>query len=114
MKKNWGLTLEKLFICILTLIIRYPDEENPDNLIDVDDLGINDFFIGCFEDISENKFFQFIWKGPSVQVDEQESLQYIENIKIKFFSKECLPFVSTIEEVPYSESDEFMNMLWIK
>lgn len=53
----------------------------------------------------------FVWKGPSVQIDAEESEEYLDNIKNKFFEKKNIESVTIIEEVPYSESDEFINML---
>jgi hypothetical protein len=53
----------------------------------------------------------FIWKGSSVQVEPDQSKNYLEKIKNNFFSKENIDTVQIIEEVPYSESDDFMSML---
>ncbi len=80
-------------------------------MIDLDDLGDDFFFVACYEDLNENKLCVYIWKGSSVQLGTDESLEYIDQIKQKFFSDEQLPNVIMNEEVPYSESDEFMNLL---
>ncbi len=80
-------------------------------MIDLDDLTDEDYFVACLEDKNENKFNMFIWKGSSVQVEQDQSLEYLEKIKNKFFSKSDYDKIITIEEVPYSESDEFMSLL---
>ncbi len=95
----------------LFAIFRFPEENKPENIIDLDDLTDEDFFVACLEDKNENKFSMFIWKGSSVQVDSEESKVYIEKIKNIFFTKENIDEVQIIEEVPYSESDDFMSML---
>ncbi len=46
-----------------------------------------------------------------MQVEAEQSKDYIEIIKSNFFSEEDLEKVQVVEEVPYSESDDFMSML---
>lgn len=80
-------------------------------MIDLEDLGDEDFFVACYEDILEKKYIIYSWKGSSIQFDNEELVDYIHNIKCKFFNEMDYDKVVIIEEIPYSESDEFMSIL---
>lgn len=53
----------------------------------------------------------YIWKGSAFSLDDEDSEEYFNYIKLKFFSKEDIDRVEVIEELPLEESDEFMNLL---
>ena len=74
-------------------------------------MGENDFFVACFEDKNEDKFSIHIWKGSSIDVDENEVKNYLGRIKENFFENSVYEKIYEIEEVPFSETDEFMNLL---
>ena len=84
---------------------------DPESLIDVDDLNDEDLLVACSENKKEKKFFMYIWKGQAVQLDQEETKSYLKEVKSNFFSPGDLPSVISFDETPYSESDEFMNML---
>ena len=91
--------------------LRFPEEENPETLIDIEDLTDVDFLVACVEDYKENKFVMYIWKGSSVTIDLNNENDYITKVKHHFFNHNYLNEVTTIEESPYNESDDFINLL---
>ncbi len=109
-KKNYTIKLEKHFTCNINNI-SYPCVDNPEELLDIDDMGENDFFVACCEDKNEDKFSIHIWKGSAIDVDQNEVENYLGKIKEKFFEECDFDKINEIEEVPFSETDEFMNLL---
>lgn len=90
---------------------RYPEEDDPETLLDVCDLGEHDFLVACFEDKSEMKYQIFIWKGTSFNIDQDEYTDYINKVKRHFYEPSDIELVSLTEETPFSESDDFLNLL---
>lgn len=80
-------------------------------MIDIEDLSETDFMVLCYENIEENKFFIYAWKGSSVNLEEESYNDYIRKIKEEFFEAENIEKVKLIEEIPFSETDEFINLL---
>lgn len=80
-------------------------------MIDIEDLSETDFMILCYENVEENKFLIYAWKGSSVSLDELPYDEYISKIKEEFFESENAEKVKIIEEIPFSETDEFINLL---
>jgi hypothetical protein len=80
-------------------------------MIDIDDLGENDFLIACFEDQLEDNYTVYIWKGTSIQIDSDEYNEYLTRIKQNFFSEDDIEKVIVLEETPYNESEEFLGLL---
>ncbi len=72
---------------------------------------MSDFFIACFEDKNEEKYTIHIWKGVSIDVDEEETKNYIEAVKANFFNNVDDSKIKIIEEVPLDETDELMNLV---
>ena len=93
------------------IYISYPDVENPEELFDLDDICENDFFVACFEDKNEDRYTIHIWKGSAIDVDEEETMNYIEEVKVNFFKDVDNYKINIIEEVPLDETDELMNMV---
>lgn len=85
--------------------------ESPENMVDIEDLSENDFMIACYENSEDNKYIVYSWKGSSVFLEENICEEYIKSVKGIFFDIEKIKEVKIIEEVPYSESDEFINLL---
>jgi len=67
--------------------------------------------VACVEDHKENTFVMYIWKGSSVVIDLNTENDYITTVKQNFFNQNYLIEVVTIEESPYNESDDFINLL---
>jgi hypothetical protein len=67
--------------------------------------------VACNENRNEDKFVIHIWKGPSVDIDEEEIARYIEEIKEAFFLPDDRDKVEEIEELPLEESDELFDLL---
>ena len=80
-------------------------------MIDIEDLSENDFLVLCYENIEENKYLIYVWKGSSVNLEENVYEDYIKKIKEEFFNIENIEKVKIIEEIPYGETDEFINLL---
>jgi hypothetical protein len=74
-------------------------------------LGENDFLIACYENKNDDKFVLHVWKGASINIDEEEIQRYLNEIKNVFFGSEDRSKVVEIEETPYSESDDFIGLL---
>jgi hypothetical protein len=77
----------------------------------LDDLNDEDLLVACLENKNENLFCLYIWKGTSVQIETEELNIYLSDVKSFFFNEEDHEKVVIIEETPYSESDDFMNLL---
>lgn len=107
------LKFEKHFICKIFLcnINSYPEEHIPESLIDIEDLTDNDFLVACFEDNPNYKYIIHTWRGASVNIDHISEKEYVETIKRNFFSGNSLDEVVLIEESPFNESDDFINLL---
>jgi hypothetical protein len=80
-------------------------------LFDLDDICENDFFVACFEDRNEENYTVHIWKGASIDVDEEETQNYIDSVKANFFKDVDDAKIKIIEEVPLDETDELMNLV---
>ena len=89
----------------------YPDIDNPEELFDLDDICESDFFIACYEDKNEDKYTIHIWKGSTIDVDEEETQNYIEAVKANFFKDVSSDKINIIEEIPLDETDELMNLV---
>lgn len=85
--------------------------ENSDKMIDIEDLSENDYMILCYENIEESKYLIYAWKGTSVNLEDEIYNDYINTIKDNFFQEENFEKVKIIEEIPFSETDEFINLL---
>ena len=81
--------------------------------MEIEDLNENDFFLICYENENEGKFFIFTWKGNLVNLEENEYNNFIEVVKTDFFQKEKIKENEIIlfEEIPFNESDEFLDLL---
>lgn len=80
-------------------------------MIDIEDLSETDFMVLCYENIEENKFLIYSWKGSSVNLDEESYIDYIKKLKEEFFEDDKIEKVKLFEEIPFSETDEFINLL---
>ncbi len=92
-------------------LCRYPEENYPESLIDIEDLTENEFLVVCVENYLENRFIIYSWKGGCMKIDQLDEKEYINRIKRKFFSVENLEKVNRIDENPYNESDDFIRLL---
>jgi len=79
--------------------------------MDIEDLSENDFMIVCYENKEENKFLIYVWKGSSISLDEDNYNEYLKKIQGEFFHTENIDKIKIIEEIPFSETDEFINLL---
>jgi hypothetical protein len=52
-----------------------------------------------------------VWKGTSVNISNDDYTNYLYIIKKHFFDEKNRNKISVIEEIPYSESDDFINLL---
>ncbi len=80
-------------------------------MMDIEDLSENDFMIVCYENKEENKFLIYVWKGSSISLDEDNYNEYLKKIQGEFFHTENIDKIKIIEEIPFSETDEFINLL---
>jgi len=80
-------------------------------MIDIEDLSETDFLVLCYENTEENKFLLYAWKGTSVNLDEENYSDYIKRLKEEFFEADKIKEVKMIEEIPFGETDEFINLL---
>ena len=92
----------------------YPREE-PFKVLDLDLMSDNDFIVACAH--NGKCSIMHIWKGKSCTYSKEELEQYVQFIKLCFYT-----FLDTeaplepqeiieVNEVPYKESDEFMMLI---
>jgi len=89
---------------------RYPDFENKEKIIDLDDLGDNTFVIGCNYNQKDSKYQIFIYKTQGFQISEEDESKYIENIKSAFFPEVDNRLIKILVQTPYQEDEEFINL----
>jgi hypothetical protein len=68
--------------------------------------------IACFEEDANKIYSMHVWKGPQLQIAEEDLLNYIEKIKRKFFLESNFAQIKIIDEIPYEESDQLQDMTY--
>lgn len=93
----------------------YPREE-PFKVLDLDLISDNDFIVAC---VHNGKCpIMHIWKGKSCTYSKEELDQYVQFIKLCFYTFLDIEAplepqeIIEVNEIPYKESDEFMMLMW--
>ena len=77
-------------------------------ILNLDDLNDDDYLIACFDNEISKKIF--IWKGPNCNINNIEEESFKNYVKINFFNN-CKKIIEEIIEIPFEESDDFMELL---
>ena len=92
----------------------YP-REDPFKVLDLDLMSDNDFIVAC---VYNGKCpIMHIWKGKSCTYSQEELAQYVQFIKLCFYTflEMEAPIdpqeIIEVNEIPYKESDEFMMLI---
>ncbi len=85
----------------------YPKKEVY-KILNLDDLNDDDYLIACFDNEISKKIF--IWKGPNCNINNNEEESFKDYVKINFFNN-CNKNIEEITEIPFEESDDFMELL---
>ena len=86
----------------------YPKKECY-KILSLDDLNESDYLICCFENDNNKKIF--IWKGFNCNILNEEEEQFKNYVIENFFDLNNINNLEEITEIPFEESDDFMELL---
>ena len=78
-------------------------------ILSLDDLNEDDYLISCFENENNKKIF--IWKGLNCKILNEEEEKFKNDVIESFFDKNNYNHIEEIVEIPFEESDDFMELL---
>lgn len=85
----------------------YPNQTSY-NVLSFDDLSSEELIIACVDQETIGNIIH-IWEGEEAKITQKDANDYIEYVKTAFFTNQ--DNIVEIIEVPYEESEEFINLL---